>query len=579
MKLLIAFAVVVLAGLVLAGVSLPSVAQGRWPLAGLTPQAAAAGSGQSSLHLAELPLPSEPVYMPPLAPAGWTELMTQGFEGAFPAAGWTLYGDPTWGRTNYRKSNGSYSAYGAAGGSRGVAPPGPYLNGMNGAMIYGPFDLRGATAAEVTFQHWTKTEWDGASKHDDLCLLASKNGTNFYGRCWWGNWTSEIGAVNGWNPATFDLANVYYLGSLLGQSQVWIGFWFRSDSSVALEGAYVDDIVLRVHTGVLETPTPTATPGSCPGASSRSYITTEDNENNALTGTPDFDMYPALRSCMFRNHPLHPIEFRVLVDNPPSFSQAQLSLKVWDVDEQDNTCPEVDKVYLNNTHVGNLTGANNIWSTTVLDVLPSLVRTGSNLVQVYINTRNCEDPGQPQGWWCTAVNWGQLVLGGGGGPASIRAAAPDRTCYEPGATIDLIVEVDTTLTSQEVRVEVNILDAARNNLAGSTQTKVISGVQDDPFAFALPISGAAAPGDHLIQILVSDVCSDTQNGYREIPIRIDQTCSTATPVMTPTPTLTPSPTPTATRTPTATCTLTPQATPAPDGPRIYLPLALRSNTP
>ncbi len=561
MKARIVFALVAL-GLVLVVLFLPASADKPLGSDGHD-NAAVAGSAPGSASLESLasvaPLPSGPS----AAPAAWSNLMTEGFEGTFPASGWTLYGNPTWGRTSYRQSSGSYSAYGALTGSLGVAPPGPYPNGANGQMIYGPFSLSGVTAAEVTFRHWTKTEWDGvndpASKHDDMCLFASVNGEDFSGRCWYGDWTNEAGAINGWNSATFDLANVYNLGSLLGQPQVWIGFWFRSDSATTYEGAYVDEVVLRADTSA----------PVCPGASSRSYITTADNENNAGTGSPDYDMYPANPACIFRNDPLHPIEFRLMVENPPAFSQAQLSLSVYDVDEQDTTCAEVDQVYLNGTNIGKLTGANEVWSTTVLNVNPSLVRTGANLAQIRINTSNCEDPGDPEGWWCTAVNWGQLVLGGGGGAASITSAAPDRTCYWPGSTINLMVEVDTTLASQDVRVEVNVLDAATNNLVGSTQTKVINGSSVDPFVFALPVPGSATTGDYKIQILVSDVCSNTQNDYREIPIRIDPTCGTVTPVVTDTPTRTPTATPTRTqtvtstptRTPTATSTASPSATP------------------
>jgi hypothetical protein len=50
-------------------------------------------------------------------------------------------------------------------------------------------------------------------------------------------------------PQTFDLTEVYTLGSLLGRPQVWIAFVFSSDTSVTYpEGAYVDDIVLRKRT-------------------------------------------------------------------------------------------------------------------------------------------------------------------------------------------------------------------------------------------------------------------------------------------------------------------------------------------
>jgi len=65
----------------------------------------------------------------------------------------------------------------------------------------------------------------------------------------------------------FDLTNVYELGNLTGQPEVWIAFVFTSDSFVTYpEGAYVDDIVLRKVTGEPTTPTPTSTPDGPPSA-------------------------------------------------------------------------------------------------------------------------------------------------------------------------------------------------------------------------------------------------------------------------------------------------------------------------
>ncbi|MCP4164841.1 MAG: VWA domain-containing protein [Chloroflexi bacterium] len=489
---------------------------------------------------------------------GWISLTSEGFEGLFPNTGWQLFGDPTWEKQSYRVRNGNYSAY------AGDNAPGPYAPNMAAWMLYGPFDLSDATAAELTFQHWTKTE-NGGAKHDDLCALASVDGSNFSGRCWWGDWTQTSGSTNGWHEADLDLSNVDGSGlNFTGRPQVWIAFYFESDASVQLEGSYVDDVSLRAYMNGGATVTVTPTPSNCPGASSRTFITSQDNENNALTGSPDDDMYPDFDECIFRNNPRHPIEFNIHADDvPPGLASAQLSLKVYDVDEQDTECPEVDTVRLNNTQVGTLTGANDVWSSTVLGVSPNLIRQGNNLVQVHINTLNCEDPGKPEGWWCTAVDWGQLVLEGGGGSAFIRAAAPDRDCYAPGTTANVLVEVDTSLPSQEVRVEVNILDVSNNNLVGESQTKIINGSQNDSFLFSLSIPNTATPGNYRIQVIVLDTCSETQNDYREIPIRIDATCGTVTPPVTDTPSPTATATWTPTHTPTPTHTSTPTHTPQP----------------
>jgi len=177
----------------------------------------------------------------PEAAAGWTNIMTEGFEGAFPGSTWTLYGDPTWDDTSYRAHSGSWSGYCADGGSNRVNPPGPYPNNMNAWMVYGPFSLSDATDAELLFYHWTKTELT----YDYLFFGASINGSDFYGTRKSGDWVSSCG---GWCEENFDLTNVYTLGDLRGKPQVWIGFKFGSDSSVTYEGTYLDDITLRKET-------------------------------------------------------------------------------------------------------------------------------------------------------------------------------------------------------------------------------------------------------------------------------------------------------------------------------------------
>ena len=96
-------------------------------------------------------------------------------------------------------------------------------------MIYGPFSLTGATAADLTFKAWIYSE----NTYDAVCRMASTNGTNFYGSCTSGN-------TAGWIDRVLDLA------SYTGQANVWIALEFFSDgSTVFAEGGYVDDILLR----------------------------------------------------------------------------------------------------------------------------------------------------------------------------------------------------------------------------------------------------------------------------------------------------------------------------------------------
>jgi len=172
--------------------------------------------------------------------SGWVTLMTEDFEGSFPGTMWSLVGDPTWGKEGYRSHTGSSSAYCAGGGADAVDPPGPYPNDMAAWMIYGPFDLSEVSDAELLFYRWHKSELD----QDMLMWGATTSGpsSTFYGRRSWGD-------SGGWQSVNFDLTDVYTLGDLTGEPEVWIGIYFRSNESNADEGAFVDDVMLRVRMG------------------------------------------------------------------------------------------------------------------------------------------------------------------------------------------------------------------------------------------------------------------------------------------------------------------------------------------
>ncbi|MGA9349789.1 MAG: hypothetical protein WBW48_13425, partial [Anaerolineae bacterium] len=298
----------------------------------------------------------------------------------------------------------------------------------------------------------------------------------------------------------------------------------------------------------------------CPGAATRTYVTTEDNENNAGYGYPDGDM-GSDAPCIFRTDNRHPIEFNIYVDSlSPSFSWAKLSLIVWDVDEEDPTCPEVDEVYFNGHLVGYLRGANDVFSTSgPYDINPAWVKQGNNLVQVKVNTTGCLCQGAE--CWCVGVKQGTLQLEGGEGTAWKKEPYISLVCRPPGGSLGVIADVDTTLDSQEVKVEINVIGPRPQNyvLVGASQTKTIHGSDpSDAFVFDLTIPNGAPAGTYTVQIIIYDTCSGTiqENNEHDIPIDCGGT-------VTPTRTLTPTSTPTRTPTPTATPTSTPTKTPTP----------------
>jgi len=212
-------------------------------LRNVSPLTAMAGTNGRSGWLYTLQLGAYlPLVLRSYPPPPWTIITSQDFEGAFPG-GWQVsddypgYGEYYWGKRNCRPYAGSYSGWAVGGGANGssLSCGSNYPNYAESWMVYGPFSLVGATAAEMRFRLWAQTELN----FDGVCWMASINGTDFSGSCLTGTDTS-------WQERVLNLANVPNLGNLLGRSSVWVAFIFISDSSVTYsEGAYVDNVVLR----------------------------------------------------------------------------------------------------------------------------------------------------------------------------------------------------------------------------------------------------------------------------------------------------------------------------------------------
>jgi hypothetical protein len=157
------------------------------------------------------------------------EIVSESFEGTFPPPGWTVGGNPTWGKTNYRASTGANSIWCARGGSLGLDPATPgvvYPNNASASLTYGPFNLSDATFAQMDFDIWCKLE----NNFDFVDVWVSPDGTNF---------TLHNG-FTGQNP--FWTQYGLTMGSLVGDSSVWVRFLFRSDSTIQDQGAYLDNI-------------------------------------------------------------------------------------------------------------------------------------------------------------------------------------------------------------------------------------------------------------------------------------------------------------------------------------------------
>jgi PKD repeat protein len=178
----------------------------------------------------------------PVPSFGWVDIMTDDFE-SFPGS-WSFYTggtDAYWGQETYRAHSPTHSAYCAASGTAWVAAPGPYPNDMDSWMVAGPFSLEDAIAAEFNFSLWFDTQPD---LDDFIAWMVSTDGSSFTG------YRFSAGDSGGtWWDVTQDLANDPWLANYCGEDEVWIAFWFYSNSDTTAEGAYVDDVVLHKDIG------------------------------------------------------------------------------------------------------------------------------------------------------------------------------------------------------------------------------------------------------------------------------------------------------------------------------------------
>jgi len=197
---------------------------------------AAAAGGDTYLPLAMK------TYTPPL-PSLWTIIMQEGFEGE-PDPAWRVFdndgatnGTYHWAKRTCHPYEGAYSGWAVGGGTDGAALPcgSSYPDNVQSWMIYGPFSLADATAAELRFKLWL----NGEAGNDQFCWMAAADGVTFNGLCTSGN-------LGGWIDPFLDLNNVRNYGSMLGKSQVWVAFMFVSNGALHPgEGAFVDNVALR----------------------------------------------------------------------------------------------------------------------------------------------------------------------------------------------------------------------------------------------------------------------------------------------------------------------------------------------
>ena len=222
---------------------------------------AATASGQKGFidRLFSSLLPDEQT--PGVTTAGWETIFSDDFEGTFPGD-WNVFdndgatnGEYYWAKKDCEAYEGSNSAWAVGGGADGssLSCGSNYPDDAKSWMIYGPFSLADASDAEVRLMYRLNSELS----YDLFFVGASIDGSQFYG--------ATTSGVNDWTERVFDLTNVYTLGDLTGEEQVWIVIAFQSDLNTnSPEGVYVDNVL--IEKSVEDGDTPTATSTSDPSA-------------------------------------------------------------------------------------------------------------------------------------------------------------------------------------------------------------------------------------------------------------------------------------------------------------------------
>ncbi len=146
------------------------------------------------------------------------------------------------------------------------------------------------------------------------------------------------------------------------------------------------------------------------------------------------------------------IEFDIDVTGDLPTASAFLTLNAYDVDEESG---EIDQVWFNGNSVGNLSGNNNTWNTTVFSIPIEWVESGPNTIRVQVTTSG----------WCVEIDWGQLLVDGGQGESGdiTQLRIDDYTVVGSTVNVDVTTIVEG-ITGGNYRLEIALLDPSDNNI-------------------------------------------------------------------------------------------------------------------
>lgn len=173
--------------------------------------------------------------------ATWTTILDEDFSKAFPGEGWSVSGNPTWGRVGFSETE--IRLWPAAGGSNAV----PWQDGtptnLGAQMVYGPFDLSDAQSARMVIRlDENVSEWMG----EGLGVFYSTDGVNFLpadikvmggGYGYWYSFNQDPGQ---------SAAGV--IADLRGEPQVWIALVYVTLDPAGSPGPFIKNLQIKKAT-------------------------------------------------------------------------------------------------------------------------------------------------------------------------------------------------------------------------------------------------------------------------------------------------------------------------------------------
>lgn len=186
---------------------------------------------------------SEKLGLPP-APNGVLLNYKEGFEGVWPFSPQWIVDDLNgstggyvcWDDDDYKHKKGYWSAWAANGCADGLDPQYWYYpNNMASWTDYW-FNTVGAKSGNVKFNYWNNSEYG----YDYFYWCASVDYFTWYCKYHTGS------TGNKWKTGKINLKNIPGFGSMLGYSNVYVGFGFSSDSIVVSDGAFIDEVSFKI---------------------------------------------------------------------------------------------------------------------------------------------------------------------------------------------------------------------------------------------------------------------------------------------------------------------------------------------